>query len=114
MPTVEAARRADRPLVVLAENFDGPRLQLIVSGNVNGTFAAAVVRAPGFGHRRIAELEDLAAALGGRVVSEDSGITLTEVTERDLGRCEHITITEDTTTIIGGAGEGGAGRACMG
>ncbi|MEV4150941.1 chaperonin GroEL [Amycolatopsis sp. NPDC049691] len=114
MPTVEAARRADRPLVVLAENVDGPALQMIVSGNVHGTFAAAVVRAPGFGHRRVAELEDLAAALGGRVVSEDSGVTLTEVTERDLGRCEHITITEDTTTITGGAGEEATVRARIG
>ncbi|WP_020659644.1 chaperonin GroEL [Amycolatopsis benzoatilytica] len=104
MPTIEAARRLDRPLVVLAENVDGPALQLLVSGNVHRTFAAAVVRAPGFGHRRIAELEDLAAALGGRVVSEDSGVTLAEVTERDLGRCAHITITEDSTTILGGAG----------
>ncbi|MFF0144713.1 chaperonin GroEL [Amycolatopsis sulphurea] len=114
MPAVEAARRADRPLVVLAENVDGPALQLIVSGNVHGTFRAAVVRAPGFGHRRIAELEDLAAALGGRVVSEDSGVTLAEVTERDLGRCRTITITEDSTTILGGCGDEGAVRARIG
>ncbi|RJQ81861.1 chaperonin GroEL [Amycolatopsis panacis] len=114
MPTVEAARRADRPLVVLAENVDGPALQLIVSGNVHGTFHAAVVRAPGFGHRRIAELEDLAAALGGRVVSEDSGVTLAEVTERDLGRCRAITITEDSTTILGGCGDESAVRARIG
>ncbi|WP_037370750.1 chaperonin GroEL [Amycolatopsis orientalis] len=114
MPTVEAARRLDRPLVVLAENVDGPALQLIVSGNVHGTFAGAVVRAPGFGHRRIAELEDLAAALGGRVVSEDSGVTLAEVTERDLGRCAHITITEDSTTILGGAGAEDVVRARIG
>ncbi|HKS47534.1 MAG TPA: chaperonin GroEL [Amycolatopsis sp.] len=114
MPTVEAARRVDRPLVILAENVDGPALQLILSGNVHGTFPAVVVRAPGFGHRRLAELEDLAAALGGRVVSEDSGITLTEVTERDLGRCEHITITEETTTIIGGAGDEATVRARIG
>ncbi|GHF93946.1 MULTISPECIES: chaperonin GroEL [Amycolatopsis] len=114
MPTVEAARRADRPLVILAENVDGPALQMIVSGNVHRTFAAAVVRAPGFGHRRVAELEDLAAALGGRVVSEDSGVTLAEVTEQDLGRCEHITITEDTTTIVGGAGGEATVRARIG
>ncbi|MFF1615816.1 chaperonin GroEL [Amycolatopsis sp. NPDC058278] len=114
MPTVEAARRAGRPLVILAENVDGPALQLVVSGNVHGTFPAVVVRAPGFGHRRLAELEDLAAALGGRVVSEDSGISLTDVTERDLGRCAHITITEDTTTIIGGAGDEAAVRARIG
>ncbi len=106
MPTVEAARRVQRPLVILAENVDGPALQMIVSGNVHGTFGSVVVRAPGFGHRRVAELEDLAAALGGRVVSDDSGVSLTEVTERDFGSCERITITEDSTTIIGGAGEG--------
>ncbi|MFF5988347.1 chaperonin GroEL [Prauserella flavalba] len=114
MPTVEAARRLDRPLVILAENVDGPALQMIVSGNVHGTCPAVVVRAPGFGHRRVAELEDLAAALGGRVVSEDSGVTLTEVTERDLGRCAHITVTEETTTIIGGAGDEATVRARIG
>ncbi len=114
MPTIEAARRLDRPLVILAENVDGPALQLIVSGNVHGTFRGVVVRAPGFGHRRLAELEDLATALGGRVVSEDSGVTLVDVTERDLGRCEHITITEDTTTIIGGAGAESVVRARIG
>ncbi|MDT7799070.1 MAG: chaperonin GroEL [Actinomycetota bacterium] len=114
MPTVEAARRADRPLVILAENVDGPALQMIVAGNVHGTFPAVVVRAPGFGHRRLAELEDLAAALGARVVSEDSGVTLADVTERDLGRCEHITVTEDTTTILGGAGDEAVVRARIG
>lgn len=114
MPTIEAARRVDRPLVILAENVDGPALQMIVSGNVNGTFPAVVVRAPGFGHRRVSELEDLAAALGGRVVSEESGVTLAEVTERDLGRCDHITVTEDATTIIGGAGDQAVVRARIG
>jgi chaperonin GroEL len=111
MPTVEAAQRAERPLVILAENVDGPAMQMLVAGNVHGTFRAVVVRAPGFGHRRLAELEDLAAALGARVVSEDSGVSLAEVTERDLGRCEHITVTEDTTTIIGGAGDESVVRA---
>jgi chaperonin GroEL len=114
MPTVEAAQRAERPLVILAENVDGPALQMLVAGNVHGTFRAVVVRAPGFGHRRLEELEDLAAALGARVVSEDSGVSLAEVTERDLGRCEHITVTEDTTTIIGGAGDEATVRARIG
>ncbi|TDC89875.1 chaperonin GroEL [Saccharopolyspora aridisoli] len=114
MPTVEAARRMDRPLVVVAENVDGAALQMILSGNVHGTCPSVVVRAPGFGHRRVAELEDLAAALGGRVVSDDSGIALADVTERDLGSCEHITITEDSTTIIGGAGEESAVRGRIG
>lgn len=111
MPTVEAARRANRPLVILAENVDGPALQMIVSGNVHGTFRSVVVRAPGFGHRRVAELEDLAAALGGRVVSEDSGVLLSEVTEQDLGKCSHVTVTESTTTITGGAGNSGPVKA---
>ena len=114
MPTIEAARRVDRPLLILAENVDGPALQMVVSGNVHGTFRSAVVRAPGFGHRRVAELEDLAAALGGRVISEDSGVTLAEVTERDFGRCDRITINEDTTTIAGGAGQASLVQARIG
>ena len=114
MPTIEAARRADRPLVILAENVDGPALQLILGGNVHGTGQVAVVRAPGFGHRRVAELEDLAAVLGGRVVSADSGVALADVTERDFGRCEHITITESATTIVGGAGDEALVRARIG
>lgn len=114
MPTIEAARRINRPLVIFAENVDGPALQMIVSGNVHGTFPSAVVRAPGFGHRRVAELEDLASALGGRVVSADSGITLAEVTERDFGRCEHVTISESTTTLAGGRGDGSLVQARIG
>lgn len=111
MPTIEAARRANRPLVIFAENVDGPALQLIVSGNAHQTFASAVVRAPGFGHRRVAELEDLAAALGGRVISKESGVSLSEVTERDFGRCTRITISESSTTITGGQGSGSLVRA---
>lgn len=111
MPTVETARRANRPLVILAENVEGPALQMLVSGNVHNTFVSVVVRAPGFGHRRVAELEDLAAALGGRVVSEDSGVLLSEVTEQDLGKCSHITVSESTTTILGGGGNTGLVQA---
>lgn len=111
MPTIEAARRVDSPLVIFAENIDGAALQLIVSGNTHRTFASAVVQAPGFGHRRVAELEDLAAALGGRVISKESGVSLPEVTERDFGRCSHITISESTTTITGGQGSGSLVRA---
>jgi chaperonin GroEL len=107
MPTVETARRANRPLLILAENVEGPALQMLVSGNVHGTFRSVVVRAPGFGHRRVAELEDLAAALRGKVVSEESGVLLSEVTEQDLGKCGHVTVTESTTTITGGAGDSG-------
>ncbi len=111
MPTLELVTRAGRPLVILAENVDGPALQMLVSNNVHDTFRSVVVRAPGFGHRRVAELEDLAAVLGGRVVSEDSGVNLHSVSLADLGTCHRITITEGGTTMVGGAGDATAVEA---
>lgn len=105
MPTLEVAKRADRPLVVLAEDVDGPALQLLVGGNMHNTMQSVVVRAPGFGHRRVAELEDLAVALGGQVIAKDTGLELSEVTREHLGSCDRITITENNTTIVGGHGE---------
>jgi chaperonin GroEL len=105
MPSVEVAKRADRPLVVLAEDVDGPALQLLVGGNMHKTMQSVVVRAPGFGHRRVAELEDLAVALGGHVIAKDTGIELSEVTLKHLGSCDRITVTEDQTTIVGARGE---------
>ena len=105
MPTVEVAKRADRPLVVLAEDVDGPALQLLVGGNMHHTMRSVVVRAPGFGHRRVAELEDLAIALGGQVVAKDTGIELADVSRVHLGSCDRITITEGSTTIVGGHGD---------
>jgi chaperonin GroEL len=105
MPALEVAKRADRPLVVLAEEVDGPALQLLVGGNMHNTMRSVVVRAPGFGHRRIAELEDLATALGGSVIAKDTGLELSEVSREHLGSCDRITITEDSTTIVGGHGD---------
>jgi chaperonin GroEL len=105
MPTLEAAKRAERPLVVLAEDVDGPALQLLVGGNMHNTMQSVVVRAPGFGHRRVAELEDLAVALGGQVIAKDTGLELSEVTREHLGSCDRITITENETTIVGGHGD---------
>ncbi|OYD70666.1 chaperonin GroEL [Rhodococcus sp. OK302] len=105
MPSIEAAKRADRPLVVLAEDVDGPALQLLVGGNMHQTMQSVVVRAPGFGHRRVAELQDLAIALGGHVIAKDTGIELSEVALEHLGSCDRITVTENTTTIVGGHGD---------
>jgi chaperonin GroEL len=105
MPTIEAAKRADRPLMVLAEDVDGPALQLLVGGNMHKTMQSVVVRAPGFGHRRVAELEDLAVALGGQVIAKDTGIELSEVAREHLGSCDRITVTENETTIVGAHGE---------
>lgn len=105
MPTLEAAKRADRPLVVLAEDVDGPALQLLVGGNMHHTMRSVVVRAPGFGHRRVAELEDLAVALGGHVIAKDTGVELSEVSKEHLGSCDRITVTENETTLVGGHGD---------
>ena len=105
MPTIEAAKRADRPLLVLAEDVDGPALQLLVGGNMHRTMQSVVVRAPGFGHRRVAELEDLAVALGGHVIAKDTGIELSEVALEHLGSCDRITVSENETTIVGARGE---------
>jgi chaperonin GroEL len=105
MPTIEVAKRADRPLVVLAEDVDGPALQLLVGGNMHKTMQSVVVRAPGFGHRRVAELEDLAVALGGHVIAKDTGIELSEVAREHLGSCDRITVTENETTIVGAHGK---------
>ncbi len=105
MPTIEVAKRADRPLVVLAEDVDGPALQLLVGGNMHKTMQSVVVRAPGFGHRRVAELEDLAVALGGHVIAKDTGIALSEMSLEHLGSCDRVTVTEHETTIVGAHGE---------
>jgi chaperonin GroEL len=105
MPALEAVTRAGKPLVVLAENVEGPALQMLVTNNVHNTFRSVVVRAPGFGHRRLAELEDLAAVTGGKVVSDDSGLTFDAVHLEHLGSCRRITITENSTTIVGGYGD---------
>ena len=105
MPSIEAAKRADRPLVVVAEDVDGPALQLLVGGNMHKTMQSVVVRAPGFGHRRVAELQDLAIALGGQVIAKDTGLELFDVTIDQLGSCDRITVTENATTIVGGRGD---------
>jgi chaperonin GroEL len=105
MPTLEVAKRADRPLVVIAEDVDGPALQLLVGGNMHKTMQSVVVRAPGFGHRRVAELEDLAVALGGHVIAKDTGVELSEITREHLGSCDRLTATENDTTIVGPHGQ---------
>jgi chaperonin GroEL len=105
MPVLEQVQRTGSPLVILAENVDGPALGMLVANNVHNTFASVVVRAPGFGHRRVAELEDLGVFTAGDVITSDSGRTLDSVQLENLGRCRRITITENSTTLVGGAGE---------
>ncbi|MEV7382821.1 chaperonin GroEL [Streptomyces lydicus] len=104
MPLLEQVTRTGSPLVILAETVEGPALGMLVSNNVHDTFKSVVVRAPGFGHRRVAELEDLAAFTGGRVVTGDAGLSLEGVRLEHLGRCQKITVSESSTTLVGGAG----------
>ncbi|HWG22617.1 chaperonin GroEL [Actinospica sp.] len=104
MPLLEKVTRSGRPLVILAETVDGPALGMLVANNVHETFKSVVVRAPGFGHRRVAELEDLAVFTGGQVVTGDAGLSLEAVRLDQLGCCRRITVTESSTTLVGGAG----------
>ncbi|MCW2567396.1 MAG: chaperonin GroEL [Mycobacterium sp.] len=104
MPVLEQVTRTGRPLLILAENVDGPALGMLVANNVHETFTSVAVRAPGFGHRRLAELEDLTAFLGGRVVTGDAGLTLGEIRLEHLGQCRKVTVTEHSTTLVGGGG----------
>jgi chaperonin GroEL len=107
MPVLEQVQRAKKPLLILCENIDGPALSMLVTNNVHDTFRSVVVRAPGFGHRRVAELEDLAALLGGTVVSPESGLALENVRIEHLGHAARVTVTERATTLVGGAGSQG-------
>ncbi|MEV6896640.1 chaperonin GroEL [Amycolatopsis sp. NPDC051372] len=104
MPVLEQVTRTQKPLVIIAENVDGPALGMLVANNVHNTFRSVVVRAPGFGHRRIAELSDLGVFTGGEVVTGDAGQSIDAVRLEQLGRCRRITITEGSTTLVGGAG----------
>ncbi|MFV8183409.1 chaperonin GroEL [Streptomyces sp. AF1B] len=104
MPILEQVMRTGSPLVVIAENVDGPALGMLVTNAAHGTFRSLAVRAPGFGFRRIAELEDMAALTGGRVITGTAGRTLEGVTLEDLGRAEKVIATERSTAVLGGAG----------
>jgi chaperonin GroEL len=104
MPVLEQVTRTGTPLVIMAETVDGPALGMLVANNVHDTFKSVVVRAPGFGHRRVAELTDLAVFTGGQVITGDAGLSLEHVGLEQLGRCRKVTVTESSTTLVGGAG----------
>jgi chaperonin GroEL len=104
MPTLDAVMRAPRPLIIFAEKVEGAALGLLVQNNQHGTLKAVAVRAPGFGHRRIAHLHDLAAFSGGQVIAEEAGLTLAGVTPDAFGRARRVVVTEDSTVLVEGAG----------
>ena len=104
MGAIEVVMRRPEPLIILAEKVDGAALGMIVNNNQHGTMQATAVRAPGFGHRRVAYLEDLAAFTGGRVITPEAGLNLESVEPEVFGRARRVIVTEDSTTFIEGAG----------
>jgi chaperonin GroEL len=108
MPVLERVIKTGRPLLVLAENVEASALGMLVTNKMHGNMLSVAARAPGFGHRRIAQLEDIAAFTKGRVISEEAGLTLDGIALEDLGTARKVVITENTTTLIEGAGSKGA------